>query len=74
MSTANHFILDAVAGAIVCGVGWHINPVLLNLLPVEDYFLWLLRIHKPMTEAISIRETDDDLDSEREIGIGVLNY
>lgn len=48
VATANHFILDAVAGAMVCGVAWHANGILLNLCIVEDYFLWLLRIHKPV--------------------------
>jgi hypothetical protein len=48
ISTANHFILDAVAGAVVCTLGWWGNAVLLNLLPLEDYFLWILRIHKPV--------------------------
>ncbi|EXJ90253.1 hypothetical protein A1O1_03352 [Capronia coronata CBS 617.96] len=48
VSTANHFILDAVAGAMVCAVGWKINPMLLNLLPLEDWFLWVVRIHKPV--------------------------
>ncbi|KAI0129975.1 integral membrane protein [Xylariales sp. AK1849] len=47
VSTANHFILDAVAGACVCAAGWWGNRMLLNLLPVEDYFLWCLRLHKP---------------------------
>ena len=47
VATANHFILDAVAGAIVCGLGWWGNPVLLNLLPLEDCFLYAVRIHKP---------------------------
>lgn len=47
VATANHFILDAVAGAIVCSLGWKFNGVLLNLLPLEDYFLWVVRIHKP---------------------------
>ncbi|KAJ5555436.1 hypothetical protein N7535_007871 [Penicillium sp. DV-2018c] len=47
VATANHFILDAVAGALVCALGWYFNRVLLNLLPLEDYFLWLVRIHKP---------------------------
>ncbi|WEW58452.1 hypothetical protein PRK78_003920 [Emydomyces testavorans] len=47
VATANHFILDAVAGAIVCGLGWWGNSTLLNLLPIEDYVLWALRIHKP---------------------------
>jgi hypothetical protein len=52
VSTANHFILDAVAGALVCFVGWNANDILLNLLPLEDYFLWCLRIHKPVHRSI----------------------
>ncbi|KAK1837701.1 integral membrane protein [Colletotrichum chrysophilum] len=48
VATANHFVLDAVAGAIVCGIAWNANGVLLNLLVVEDYFLRLVRIHKPV--------------------------
>ncbi|EXJ53560.1 uncharacterized protein A1O5_13232 [Cladophialophora psammophila CBS 110553] len=48
VATANHFILDAVAGSIVCCLGWKFNDVLLNLLVVEDWFLWCLRIHKPV--------------------------
>lgn len=48
LATANHFILDAVAGSIVCAIAFWANDVLLNLLVVEDYFLWLVRIHKPV--------------------------
>lgn len=51
IATANHFILDAVAGALVCALAWNANAVLLNLLPLEDWFLWCLRVHKPETEA-----------------------
>ncbi|KAL2198307.1 PAP2 superfamily-domain-containing protein [Corynascus similis CBS 632.67] len=47
VATANHYILDAVAGAIACIIAWNFNDLLLNLLPVEDYFLALVRIHKP---------------------------
>ncbi|KAL2869988.1 phosphatase PAP2 family protein [Aspergillus lucknowensis] len=47
VATANHFILDAIAGAMVCTLGWRFNRVLLNLVPLEDYFLWVVRIHKP---------------------------
>lgn len=47
VATANHFILDAVAGAFVCAAAWMGNSILLNLLPLEDYFLWCVRIHKP---------------------------
>ena len=48
VATANHFILDAVAGAMFCGIAWNANGILLNLLVIEDYFLWMLRIHKPV--------------------------
>ncbi len=48
VATANHFILDAVAGAVVCFLGLKCNDALLNLLVVEDWFLWCLRIHKPV--------------------------
>ena len=48
VATANHFILDAVAGAIVFGIAWRSERVLLNLLPLEDWFLWCLRMHKPV--------------------------
>ena len=47
VATANHFVLDAVAGACACIIAWHFNGVLLNLVPLEDYFLALVRIHKP---------------------------
>lgn len=40
IATANHFILDAVAGAVVCGIAWWGNEILLNLLVVEDWFLY----------------------------------
>lgn len=65
VATANHFILDAVAGAFVCGLGWWSNGILLNLLPVEDYFLWLVRIHKPepSLQVCSANEWDSDEDT-----------
>ncbi len=47
VATANHFILDAVAGAVVCGIAWNGNDILLNLLALEDWFLWCLRAHFP---------------------------
>ena len=52
IATANHFLLDAVAGALVCGLAWTGNRVLLNLLAVEDYFLWCVRIHKPARRVV----------------------
>lgn len=48
VATANHFILDAVAGAMVCAIAWNCNDFLLNFCIIEDYFLALLRLHKPV--------------------------
>jgi len=47
VATANHFVLDAVAGACACLLAWNFNDVLLNLVALEDYFLAVVRIHKP---------------------------
>jgi hypothetical protein len=47
VATANHFVLDAVAGACACILAWNFNDFLLNLLPLEDYLLAMVRIHKP---------------------------
>lgn len=60
VATANHFILDAVAGAMVCGIAWHSNGMLLNLCVVEDYFLWLCRIHKPVNYTDPETAVDSD--------------
>lgn len=60
VSTANHFVLDAVAGAVVCALGWWSNDVLLNLLPLEDYFLALVRIHKPQHGDASVEESESE--------------
>jgi hypothetical protein len=59
-ATANHFILDAVAGSVVCGIAWWGNDVLLNLLALEDWFLWVVRIHKPELVAVDLDEEYDD--------------
>lgn len=65
IATANHFILDAVAGSMVCGVAWWGNDVLLNLLVIEDWFLWVVRIDKPERVVV-------DVDEEDFMGKGVL--
>lgn len=65
VATANHFVLDAVAGAVVCGVAWRGNGVLLNLLPVEDWFLWCVRIHKPEIGGDEGEQDEEDDNEER---------
>ncbi|KAJ6588969.1 PAP2 superfamily-domain-containing protein [Mycena capillaripes] len=47
VSTANHYVLDAVAGFFVASIAWNINGVLKSLLVVEDTVLYLVRVHKP---------------------------
>ncbi|PKY07009.1 hypothetical protein P168DRAFT_230807 [Aspergillus campestris IBT 28561] len=73
VATANHFIVDAVAGALVCVLGWRFNYLLLNLLPLEDYFLWLVRIHKPEPTTVdAMGELDGWIDDDDELGGQVL--
>lgn len=59
IATANHFILDAVAGSLVCAAAWYGNDFLLNLLVLEDWFLWIVRIHKPESIDIGAEEEND---------------
>jgi len=69
VATANHFVLDAVAGAMVCGLAWMGNCILLNLLCIEDWFLWCVRIHKPEQGVIGVAEGEED---DWVIGKGVV--
>jgi hypothetical protein len=72
IATANHFILDAVAGAMVCGLAWTGNRVLLNLLVLEDYFLWCVGIHKPARRTVNWDDDDDEFGRARIAGKGVV--
>ncbi|PVI05327.1 hypothetical protein DM02DRAFT_715688 [Periconia macrospinosa] len=65
IATANHFVLDAVAGALVCVTAWNGNRILLNLLPLEDYFLWCVKIHKPERRTELVDEHGDEGRRER---------
>ncbi|RMZ79226.1 hypothetical protein DV737_g3476, partial [Chaetothyriales sp. CBS 132003] len=71
ISTANHFILDAVAGGLVCLIGWKSNAVLLNLLPLEDHFLWWLRIHKPGQQPLLAYDFGHDFGHDCGHGINI---
>lgn len=73
VATANHFVLDAVAGAIVCVLGWKGNRILLNLLPLEDYFLWCLRIHKPVQRGFDAAALIPDVEDKEGQKTAVLN-
>ncbi|KAI0200677.1 integral membrane protein [Astrocystis sublimbata] len=48
ISTANHYFLDAFAGAIVVGFSFYCNRFLLNFLVLEDWLLWAWRLEKPV--------------------------
>ena len=50
IATAYHFFLDVFGGAILIALAWAGERVLLNLLPLEDWALSFLRIHKPEDE------------------------
>jgi hypothetical protein len=50
IATANHFVLDAVAGFVVAVVAWYANGLLVNLVPLEDAFLNAVHVHKPERE------------------------
>lgn len=48
VSTANHYWLDALAAMGVVAVAWLSNRCLLVFLPLEDLFLWCVKLEKPI--------------------------
>lgn len=48
VATANHYWMDALMAILVAASAYLCNGILLALLPVEDLFLWALRLEKPM--------------------------
>ena len=52
VTTANHFLLDAVVGGAICLVALRYNEFMLNFLPIEDCIMWCLRIHKPVQQPV----------------------
>jgi hypothetical protein len=48
VATANHYFLDAIVAGFGVLLSYWCNRVLLNLLPVEDMLLWVLRLEKPV--------------------------
>jgi hypothetical protein len=67
IATANHFILDAVAGAMICALAWSRNRLLLNLLPLQDIFLASLRIHFPEVEPTVVEDDGNDNGDDDEV-------
>ncbi|RPA93168.1 hypothetical protein L873DRAFT_1838131 [Choiromyces venosus 120613-1] len=47
IATANHYWLDACAGALVATIAFLCNHVFLIFVPLEDLLLWSLRLEKP---------------------------
>lgn len=60
VGTANHFVLDAVVGAMVVALGWRINEIMLVLRPAEEWLLWLLRTERPKTAEKRMWERGDE--------------
>ncbi|KAK6215778.1 integral membrane protein [Colletotrichum tabaci] len=50
VATANHFILDAVVGAMVPIIGWRFNRAILVLLPLQNWVLERLGLKAPEEE------------------------
>lgn len=55
MATANHYLLDAVGGAIVSTAAHRFNAVLLNLRPIEEWGFWLCGTDRPLDKEVFLR-------------------
>lgn len=56
IATANHFVLDAVAGAFVVLLGWRMNEVLLVFRPLEEWLFGILRMERPRSAEMGRHE------------------
>jgi hypothetical protein len=48
VATANHYWLDAMGAMVVVSTAFLCNRVFMVLLPLEDLFLWVFRLEKPV--------------------------
>jgi hypothetical protein len=48
VATANHYWLDALAATGVVAMAWLCNRIFLTLMPLEDLFLWCVKLEKPI--------------------------
>ncbi|TPX59407.1 hypothetical protein SpCBS45565_g07763 [Spizellomyces sp. 'palustris'] len=70
VATANHYFLDAIAGLFVAILAYFTNSVLLNLLVIEDYILYVLRIEKPPTkEEVQFMNRGTEYESEESMKV-----
>lgn len=50
IATANHWVLDCVAGLLVVIVGWNLNWIMLGLRPIEEWGFWAVGMEKLRNE------------------------
>lgn len=48
VATANHYWLDAMAATGVVAMSWLCNRAFMVFVPLEDIFLWCVRLDKPI--------------------------
>ncbi|KAE8443153.1 hypothetical protein EG329_002322 [Mollisiaceae sp. DMI_Dod_QoI] len=63
ITTANHWVLDCVAGAGVVALGWwFLNWAVLVFTPLEEWVFWIVRTEKPseVPEIVAIAIKEDD--------------
>lgn len=64
IATANHFVLDAVAGAFVVLLGWKMNEIVLVLRPAEEWLFWAVGAERPESaewdrETMALQRNED---------------
>jgi hypothetical protein len=48
VATANHYFLDACMAVLVATAAFFCNKIFFAMIPLEDLFLWCLRVEKPV--------------------------
>lgn len=63
MATANHYLVDALGGAVVTYIAHHYNRILLNLRPIEEWAFWMCATDKPVDkDALQRSQSERDLE------------
>jgi hypothetical protein len=60
LATANHWVLDCVAGVMVVATGLSLNWIMLVLRPIEEWVFWALRSEKPREWPVKLKDDVED--------------
>ncbi len=74
VATANHYFLDAAVAMCTVTFSLLINKVWFVLLPLEDWFTWLIRVEKPIPTTGDRYVRDSGIARDAGFGLGYRDH